>query len=213
MSNHRWSAAALLPLLWACSPGAQSTLGEETSPCNDGLCLQGLECRADRCIDPDASDTDGGSTSDAGSTEATTTEETGAGLTLCSLQAINADVESPVDAADEAGKIPAVVGAALERNCGCHYTSNAPPPYTPFSGGTQLQTLANFTGGYAGANSLYAGQPAWRAVQDRVINQRNMPTAVCQTEEGTNITAADFALFEAWFEQEAPDGASFDPPG
>ncbi|MBV1860526.1 MAG: hypothetical protein KUG77_19090, partial [Nannocystaceae bacterium] len=66
---------------------------------------------------------------------------------------------------------------------------------------------------YAGANSTYAGMAAWVAVQDRVITQATMPTAVCETEEGGIMSAADFALFEAWFEQEAPDGASFTPPG
>jgi len=139
--------------------------------------------------------------------------DTGSDLTLCSLEAIDPTVTSPVDAGDEAGKIPTSVGAALERNCGCHYVTEADPPYFPFSGGTQLQTLANFTNLYAGANMTYTGEAAWVAVQDRVINQRNMPTAICETEGGGLITDADFALFEAWFEQEVPDGANFTPPG
>lgn len=50
------SVRSILPflgLLVACGPSTEGTLGEETSPCNDGLCLQGLECRSDLCVDPD----------------------------------------------------------------------------------------------------------------------------------------------------------------
>lgn len=43
----------LLCLLAACGPESAGSVGEETSPCNDGLCLQGLECRSDLCVDPD----------------------------------------------------------------------------------------------------------------------------------------------------------------
>lgn len=151
---------------------------------------------------------------DTGDTMEPTTGSAGssADLTLCSLEAIDSSVTSPVDAGDEAGKIPASVGAALERNCGCHYVTTADPPYVAYSAGTQLQTLANFTDSYGGANTMYTGMPGWVAVQDRVINQQNMPMALCETDEGTVMTAEDFALFEAWFEQEAPDGANFTPP-
>ncbi len=140
-------------------------------------------------------------------------ESTGAdGPTLCSLSMIDPSATNPIDAGDEAGKIPSSIGDALERNCGCHYTNNVSSPYVPFSGGTQLQTLENFTNDYAGANSAYAGMPAWQAIEDRVITQANMPMALCETEEGIPMTEADFALFEAWFEQEVPDGAGFTPP-
>lgn len=133
----------------------------------------------------------------------------------CALSVVDPEAESPVVAGDDAGVIPSSIGTALENNCGCHYTDSVSDPmlYFPYSGGTQLQTLDNFTGNYAGANSTYAGMPAWLAVQDRVIIQANMPTAICETEGGGTMSAEDFALFEAWFEQEAPDGASFTPPG
>ena len=155
-------------------------------------------------------DGDGGSEDSEGETE-----DTGSDLVLCSIDAVAPPgTESPVVSGDAAGMIPSAIGEALERNCGCHYTSTVSDSslYFPFSGGTQLQTLANFTNPYAGGIATYMGQPAWMAVQDRVINQRNMPTAVCETEDGGIISDADFALFEAWFQQEVPDGASFTPP-
>ncbi|MEM6291237.1 MAG: hypothetical protein AAGA54_08225 [Myxococcota bacterium] len=129
----------------------------------------------------------------------------------CSLAVIDPLKENPIVAGDEAGKIPLSVGEALERNCGCHYTSNATSPYIPFQGGTQLQVLANFTNPYNGANSLYSGQPAYEAVRDRVVRIGDMPMALCETDEGGRITAADLALLTAWLDQGAPDGATFQP--
>ncbi|MEM6296429.1 MAG: hypothetical protein AAGA54_34500 [Myxococcota bacterium] len=157
--------------------------------------------------DPTGDDADTGD--DDGAGESSTGE---AAPVLCSLEAIDATATNPIDAGDEAGKIPSSIGSALERNCGCHYVTSAAPPYVPFSGGTQLQTLANFTNTYAGANGQYTGNPAWQAVQDRVVNQKNMPMAQCETDEGISMTEADLALFTAWFEQEAPDGATFVEP-
>lgn len=52
MKRLQFSFFALAPLL-ACGPSVEQTNGEETSPCNAGLCLQGLECRSDLCVDPD----------------------------------------------------------------------------------------------------------------------------------------------------------------
>ncbi|MGH1341613.1 MAG: hypothetical protein ACRBN8_08695 [Nannocystales bacterium] len=155
-----------------------------------------------------------GETTDGETTEGETTEG-GGGIISCALSVVDPDAESPVVSGDGAGVIPSSIGTALEENCGCHYTDSVSNTslYFPYSGGTQLQTLENFTSDYAGANSTYAGMAAWVSVQDRVITQATMPTAVCETEEGGIMSAADFALFEAWFEQGVPDGASFTPPG
>lgn len=160
----------------------------------------------------DTSDTNASETDDP--TMDSETEDTADEPVLCSIEVVAPDITSPVVSGDEAGVIPSSIGGALERNCGCHYTSQTSDPalYFPYSGGTQLQTLQNFTDNYAGAISTYQGAPAWQAVQDRVIVQQNMPTAVCEVEGGGTMTAEDFALFEAWFEQEVPDGASFTPP-
>lgn len=157
--------------------------------------------------DTNASDTDD-------PTMGTDTDDTGSDLVLCSIEVVAPDITSPVVSGDEAGVIPSAIGGALERNCGCHYTDQTSDPtlYFPYNGGTQLQTLQNFTDNYAGANSTYSGAPAWQAVQDRVVVQQNMPTPVCEVEGGGTMTAEDLALFEAWFEQGAPDGATFTPP-
>lgn len=138
----------------------------------------------------------------------------GDALVSCALSVVGPDVESPVVSGDAAGMIPSAIGTALENNCGCHYTdSPSEPLYFPYNGGTRLETLEDFTNDYAGANPAYMGSPAWMAVQDRVVTQGTMPTAVCETEDGGTLSDADFALFEAWFEQQAADGASFSPPG
>lgn len=144
------------------------------------------------------------------------TSATGGGEPVsCALSAVNPEAESPVVAGDGVGMIPSSIGTALEENCGCHYSDSVSDPilYFPYSGGTQLQTLGNFTSNYAGANSTYSGMPAWVAVRDRVVVQGTMPTATCETESGGVISAADLALFEAWFDQGVPDGSSFTPPG
>ncbi len=133
-------------------------------------------------------------------------------LNGCGLSMVAPEVTNPIIAGDEAGLLPSQIGDALERNCGCHYTSSASSPYIPFQGGTQLQTLTNFRNPYNGANSQYAGLAAYEVVFDRVVRLRDMPMALCETTQGTSITDADLALFTAWLEQDAPDGASFTPP-
>jgi len=149
----------------------------------------------------------GGETSEGETTE-------GGELISCSLTVVDPNAESPVVSGDGAGVIPSSIGTALEENCGCHYTDSVSSAmYFPYSGGTQMQTLENFTDDYAGAVSTYMGMAAWMSVQDRVITQATMPTAICEVEGGGIMSAADFALFEAWFEQGVPDGASFTPPG
>ncbi len=41
-----------LTALAACGSAAEGTPGEETSPCNAGLCLGDLSCQSDLCVDP-----------------------------------------------------------------------------------------------------------------------------------------------------------------
>lgn len=71
MKSLQFSLIALAPLL-ACGPSVEQTQGEETSPCNAGLCLQGLECRSDLCVDPDREPT---GTSGPGGTSGSTDSE------------------------------------------------------------------------------------------------------------------------------------------
>ena len=67
-------------MLVACGPTTEETPGEETSPCNDGLCLGDLMCLSNLCVDPDwqpgssgSSPSEGGGDDD-GSTENAPTE-------------------------------------------------------------------------------------------------------------------------------------------
>ena len=71
------SAFALLALATACGPAGDGTPGRETSACDEGLCLQGLECRSNLCVEPDwnppgSSGADPSSTTDAFATEGST---------------------------------------------------------------------------------------------------------------------------------------------
>lgn len=53
-------AFSLLGLsLAACGPNVDEVPGEETSPCNDGQCFDGLMCLSDLCVDPDWEPTGG----------------------------------------------------------------------------------------------------------------------------------------------------------
>ncbi len=165
------------------------------------------------------SDTGPATTTGEETTGGETTEgetDSGSDPVSCALSEVDPTAQSPVVSGDDASVIPSSIGTALEANCGCHYTDETSDVLVyggAYVGETKLDTLANFTDDYAGANTNYTGMPAWMAVQDRVITQANMPTiGICETEEGGTMTAADFALFEAWFEQEVPDGASFTPP-
>lgn len=135
-------------------------------------------------------------------------------LVMCSLEVVAPDATSPIVAGEEAGLLPSEVGAALARNCGCHFTSTTADPetYFPYSGGVRMETLQGFLDPYPGANSTYVGQPTWRAVEDRLVVQGSMPPGVCETSDGASISDADLALFTAWFEQEVPDGSGFTPP-
>jgi len=62
-----------LSLLAACGTPVEGTPGAETSSCNDGRCLVGLECRSDLCVDPQWEPTgaDSGVTTDVGPTSGT----------------------------------------------------------------------------------------------------------------------------------------------
>lgn len=196
------------------SAGSQMPIGAGVLAPEDLAVIVGWVAGVEFPSETGPATTTSGTGETGGETTAGETTEGGGGPISCALSVVDPDAESPVVSGDGAGVIPSSIGTALEENCGCHYTDTVSDTmlYFPYSGGTQLQTLENFTDDYAGANSTYAGMAAWMSVQDRVITQATMPTAVCETEEGGIMSAADFALFEAWFEQGVPDGASFTPP-
>jgi hypothetical protein len=140
--------------------------------------------------------------------------DTGGGpAQVCSLQGVDPGAADPVDAGDGAGQIPTVVGEVLNRNCGCHYASEATAPYTALLGlGYQpMETLGDFTAAYAGINpNLYGAGSGADAIYDRVITLGTMPQPIlCDLGGGTLITAEDRDLLQTWLDAGTPDGATF----
>lgn len=135
----------------------------------------------------------------------------------CALAVIdpNADPATVIDAGDGAGQIPTLVGEALLRNCGCHYTDDVPIGlYVDYTSNKQpLATLADFYGNFMGTFPMgFEEQPAYLAVEERVVhhNPLPMPPFGCGVEgEPGMITAADLQLLTDWLAAGAPDGASF----
>jgi hypothetical protein len=133
----------------------------------------------------------------------------------CDLASIDPSVDpaEAIDAGDGVGQIPTIIGEALLRNCGCHYTDNA-PGYTDYATNVvRMSTHADFHVLYDGVfPANYADQPTYLGIEQRVTytNPLPMPSAECGVagEPGT-ITAVDRALFAEWFAAGAPDGASF----
>lgn len=165
--------------------------------------------------DATTSDGDAGgdtmSTTNASST--TGTSDTDGGVApVCSLERVQPGAASPVDAGTGAGQIPIAIGEVLDHNCGCHYATTAMSPYTALLGvGYQpMETLADFTGAYAGINmAAYGSGTGADAVYDRVVTLGTMPqTIVCDVGGGAVITDEDFATLRAWLEAGTPDGAS-----
>lgn len=133
----------------------------------------------------------------------------------CSLAVIDptTDPATVMDAGLEAGQIPQVIGEALLRNCGCHYTDNA-EGYTDYiSNKAPMSTLADFQANFEGTfPANFDDQPTWVATEVRVIFNQPlpMPPNECGVEgEPGNISMDDFVLFAQWFQAGAPDGASF----
>ena len=133
----------------------------------------------------------------------------------CDLMTIDpsADPAAVIDAGDGPGQIPTVIGDALLRNCGCHYTDNA-PGYTDYDTNVvPMATHADFHELFHGIFPAgYHDQPVYRAVEQRVsfVAPLPMPSIECSVEgEPGTIKAVDRALFSEWLAAGAPDGANY----
>lgn len=117
---------------------------------------------------------------------------------------------------DEEGMLPVVIGEALLRNCGCHYSDDPDVAVDYMSDTVQIATWADFHVLFEGTFPMgYEDRMVWEATRVRVVEQMPvpMPSFECDVEgEDDVITAADKALFEAWFDAGAPDGANFEVP-
>jgi hypothetical protein len=136
----------------------------------------------------------------------------------CSLEDLDpmADPAAVLDYGDGAGQIPALVGEVLLRSCGCHYTDNVMGVVDySFDNAQQLSTLAEFQANFLGTVPFnYNDRPTYEAVEQRVIFENPIPMpsfecAVTGTEPPVGVTDEDKAILQAWFDADAPDGATF----
>ena len=133
----------------------------------------------------------------------------------CDLASVDpeADPTMVIDAGDEPGQIPTLIGEALLRNCGCHYSDDVEGYVDYTTNTTPMDTHADF---HATFNGIFpaesVGMPVYLAVEQRVVfsNPLPMPSIECDVmgELGT-ITEADLDLFADWLGAGAPDGASY----
>ncbi len=133
---------------------------------------------------------------------------------LCSLEAVDPLADpSVVEMGDEEGLLPTVIGEALLRNCGCHYSDDPDVNVDYMSDAVLINTWADFHVPFVGVFPMgFEDRMVWEATAVRVVDQMPvpMPAFECDVEgeEGV-ITESDKALFEAWFDAGAPDGANF----
>ncbi|MGH1341785.1 MAG: hypothetical protein ACRBN8_09555 [Nannocystales bacterium] len=155
-----------------------------------------------------------------GSTAAPTTVDPTTGPppppALCSLEAVDPLADpSIVEMGDEEGLLPTVIGEALLRNCGCHYSDDPDVNVDYMSDTVLINTWADFHVPFVGIFPMgFEDRMVWEATAVRVVDQMPvpMPAFECGVEgEDGVITEADKALFEAWFDAGAPDGANFPP--
>lgn len=135
---------------------------------------------------------------------------------LCSLEAVDPLADpSIVEMGDEEGLLPTVIGEALLRNCGCHYSDDPDVNVDYLSDAVLINTWADFHVPFVGIFPMgFEDRMVWEATAVRVVEQMPvpMPAFECDVEgEDGVITEADRALFEAWFDAGAPDGANWPP--
>lgn len=208
--------ALVVPSLGACggddassSPATSSSTGSSGTTRGDV---------ASSSSDPGSSSS--GESRSTGSTSPTTVDPTTGPPPppkLCSLEAVDPGADpSVVEMGDEEGLLPTVIGEALLRNCGCHYSDEPDVAVDYLSDAVLINTWADFHVPFVGVFPMgYEDRMVWEATRVRVVEQLPvpMPSIECDVEgeEGV-ITEADKALFEAWFDAGAPDGASFEYP-
>ena len=220
----RWLAiAGLLGLGCPSDDSGEDGAAPTSGPSTSGTTAMGSTGVAETGAGTTSDASSDGTTSGPSTTDGTSTgaDESGESTgmppdgKLCSLEVIDPTVDpaTVIDAGVEEGQIPQVIGEALLRNCGCHYTDEA-EGYTDYkSNAAPMNTLADFHQDFAGIfPANFEDQPTWLATQVRVIFHRPlpMPPNECAVEgEPGNMTMDDFVLFAQWFQAGAPDGASF----
>lgn len=124
----------------------------------------------------------------------------------CSLDNVAPGVRSPVEVGEDEGMLPAEIGLIVELYCGCHLVDDNADlvPLTPeYNGEIRLRTWDDFHAGFE-------GQPTWRHVQERSIEEQNMPPVYhCGTYDFGSIHAMDYELLSAWLDAAAPDAPTW----
>lgn len=132
----------------------------------------------------------------------------------CGLQDIDrtTDPTTAIDAGEEAGQLPLVVGDALLRNCGCHYTDNVEGLLDYMSDEVPMATHADFHVPFTGVFPQAFDGLVYEAVEQRVVfvDPLPMPPIECDVVgENGMITEADLALFADWLGAGAPDAPNY----
>jgi hypothetical protein len=225
MMSRRSRCAFLLGLALGCTPGDSGEASTSSGPTDDGpdaTTRDEPSTGATSVVDTGGTDmptTSGdSSTTDTPTTDPTmpTTDTGELPPRLCSLEALDpaTDPVAAIDEGDGEGQIPTVIGEALLRNCGCHYTDDTPPGFVDYmSNLVPMATHADFHVLFAGVFPTgFENMAVYLAVQERVVNHQPlpMPPLMCQVEgEPGTITMADQALFTDWLAAGAPDGANY----
>lgn len=132
----------------------------------------------------------------------------------CGLEDIDltTDPATAVDAGEDPGQLPPVIGDALVRNCGCHYTDNVEGLLDYMSDAVPIATHADFHVPFTGVFPQAFDGPVYEAVEQRVVfvDPLPMPPIECDVigEDGM-ITEADMALFADWLGAGAPDAPNY----
>jgi hypothetical protein len=209
--------ALVMPFVGAC--GGDDTSSTPSGTSSVGSSSTGPLSGSTSSTEP-ASSTSVADTSSGDATQPTTVDPTTGPPPppkLCSLEAVDPLADpSIVEMGDAEGLLPTVIGEALLRNCGCHYSDNPDVAVDYLSDAVLINTWADFHVPFVGVFPMgFEDRTVWEATRVRVVDQMPvpMPSVECDVEgEDGVITEADKALFEAWFDAGAPDGASFEYP-
>ncbi|MEM6992834.1 MAG: hypothetical protein AAF721_20130 [Myxococcota bacterium] len=128
----------------------------------------------------------------------------------CSIFTLAPGVTSPVMSGIIENTLPMDIGDALDRNCGCHYSTTLMNNQAPYTGPVGIATFAQFQEEYAGSNPAYSGLATYEAVVDRITDEFSpMPPLSCMVEGGGAITDADRTLLVDWLTDGAPDAPTW----
>lgn len=132
-------------------------------------------------------------------------DTTGEPYDECALDELAPSAESWVEAGEDATLIPTEIGTLIERVCSCHVADlDAFVPDAPlYYGNARFYTFEQMHSNFEGAR-MYV------EVGIRALDEQNMPPVYfCGDGEYGSLHEDEYAIFQAWIEAEAPDGADW----